>query len=408
MLVAMALRVCNGGRGRGGRVFVIFLVLLVLCALCRGEAGDRRGVNGATRGFFTGRGDKRASSEARDNFDADAGSEENVGSVHIVRNGGMGVRERGGGGATREEVASDASAEHVTDDASATRSRKDTRPGDGSANGMGASEFRRTGGVPAGEGTRSGAVFGQRSNPWDALEQCNVGMRAGVKCKMHVEDVHPTQFAFSPSEVMKKRELHEELYDQGESHRRMQRLVPLVLGPEGFYITDRHHFSKSLLHSDLPLDEKLIACEVIANWMSTDSEEFWRLMYEHSFVWLFDNNGLGPMHPLFLPSSLRHLQPDPFRTLAYFLRINGVFNDNAFYTEFKWGQYLRQFIALPSDPVSPEWRDWCAMQPASERCLPRDWDELQWVKAVFDEAAGYARLPQASHLPGYIATEEGR
>ena len=40
---------------------------------------------------------------------------------------------------------------------------------------------------------------------WDSFAHCDITLEVGSVCKIHVSNINPTQFAYSPSEVMKKR-----------------------------------------------------------------------------------------------------------------------------------------------------------------------------------------------------------
>ena len=99
------------------------------------------------------------------------------------------------------------------------------------------------------------------------------------------------------------------------------RIEPIVIGPGGaFYITDRHHLARALYD----LGEATTYCKVLDNLSGLQPDAFWKHMEDSNGVYLKDDQG-NVITPRDLPTSIRELRNDPFRSLAgavrEFLRI---------------------------------------------------------------------------------------
>ena len=124
-------------------------------------------------------------------------------------------------------------------------------------------------------------------------------------------------------------------------------MEPIVVGPGGFfYLTDRHHLARALYD----LGETTTYCRVLDNLSDLHPEVFWQHMQDSNEVYLKDTQG-NVITPRDLPTSIKDLRNDPFRSLAGAVREScGFSNDNngsnGNYLEFKWADYLRTHWAL--------------------------------------------------------------
>lgn len=50
--------------------------------------------------------------------------------------------------------------------------------------------------------------------------------------------------------------------------------------------------------------DKWVLAVIRQNRQGEDDEQFWSFMISENLVWLFDVKGLGPLDPIFLPSSV--------------------------------------------------------------------------------------------------------
>ena len=73
-------------------------------------------------------------------------------------------------------------------------------------------------------------------------------------------------------------------------------------------------------------------------------------MHEQNWVYLFDRAGGGPQQPATLPTHIKDLKFDPYRSLAWIVREHhGYVKNNAPFSEFKWANFFRTRILLDQD-----------------------------------------------------------
>jgi hypothetical protein len=221
-----------------------------------------------------------------------------------------------------------------------------------------------------------------------ATELCDEDSAAGDICLCNLSALHPTQLAVGMMEVHKKEEkLKDEIQRRSEQDflkylRRHDKIERIIIGPGGiFYVTDRHHLARALYD----LGEPKTYCSVLNNLSGTKLDDFWRYMEETNQVYLKDHKGIA-ITPSMLPSSIKDLANDPFRSLAGELQDFCALNkDNEHtsaddYLEFRWADYLRA--------------NWAQTGIAVEN-IDRDFDNAR--KAALRLAA----QKQAESLPGY-------
>ncbi|QNJ05485.1 parB-like nuclease family protein [Synechococcus sp. MEDNS5] len=141
--------------------------------------------------------------------------------------------------------------------------------------------------------------------------------------------------------------------------------VPLVRNRLGqLWMVDRHHRLRALLELD-----PSVACfgYVIAEIEGESRESALEALQKRGWLYLFDARGNGPKPAMELPQSLLGLQDDPYRSLVWKLKKEGVIKPQPLipYHEFRWGRWLR---TRPLPPFSS-----ARLGPAlpAARCLAR-------------------------------------
>ncbi len=172
---------------------------------------------------------------------------------------------------------------------------------------------------------------------------------AGSFCQVSIEKLHPTQFAVGYWEVDQRatsiaRKSHKELAKYLKEH-----LALLVIGPGGEpYLVDGHHLCMAMLKAG---KSKTVEARVEANWRSLSPAEFWSNMRGSNYVYLYDNQGRGPLDVTQLPKKITDLTDDPYRSLAWAVRDRGGFQRTTIsFSEFQWANFFRKRIDIGPNP----------------------------------------------------------
>ncbi len=220
-----------------------------------------------------------------------------------------------------------------------------------------------------------------RKNRPPLCADTTASLKIGDVCTLRPREIRPTQGAVGMvavdckveekitkplAEADSTKEKKEALWDYFGSPKR---LVPTVVGPEEkLYIIDRHHTSTALFRAELPKkveEERLLNACISRNWNEMNADAFWRAMEKSEdpkMVWLRDEKGrtIGPDQ---LPTSLKTILDDPYRTLSRWVRdSNGYIkcsdmkkskrpaqcNDNPtpYYLEFFWADLFRDMVPI--------------------------------------------------------------
>lgn len=151
--------------------------------------------------------------------------------------------------------------------------------------------------------------------------------------------------------------------------------VPLVRNRSGeVWMVDRHHRLRALIE----MDPGATAFGYVVLELDTDDhQQVLDALHQRGWLYLYDGRGLGPLSPSALPDQLTGLQDDPYRSLVWKLKKEGVLAPAPLipFHEFRWGAWLR---SRPLPPFSSD-----QLEPA----LPR--------------ARALARSSAASHLAGW-------
>lgn len=194
--------------------------------------------------------------------------------------------------------------------------------------------------------------------------------------KQKILDLKPTQFAVGMLEIdekiaIAKRYSKKELRKYIDDH-----VVPVVVSPQGdMYVVDRHHFLCVCHHVGV----RKVRIEVVKDLSKSKMSyaAFWKWMFKSRNAYPFCQFGEGPRKALYLPKDIRGLADDPYRSLAWFVRRAGAFeNSEKNFAEFKWANFFREKRLL--DRFGPS-------------SMP----------VALKKAVSLAQSKQASHLPGF-------
>jgi hypothetical protein len=187
------------------------------------------------------------------------------------------------------------------------------------------------------------------SQPALAKDVCDAQSTKGDVCLCKLSDLHPTQASVGMAEVrIKAEKLKDEIQGRSESGflkylLRHNKEEPVIIGPGGiFYITDHHHLARALYE----VGASKTYCTIVDNLSNAKADDFWKQLKENNEVYLEDQDG-NPINPNDLPSSVKDLRNDPFRSLAGSVRESCGFekgdtsSSGEDYLEFRWADYLR-------------------------------------------------------------------
>ena len=204
----------------------------------------------------------------------------------------------------------------------------------------------------------------------------------GVKCTCDLRTLRPLQGAVGMEEVKKKA--------KDIKNKEKTRLdlaydpIKIVRGPNGLlYVTDHHHGARAWLEER----QTMGTCQIQSDTISTDPTQFWVDLKDKKLVRLADENG-NPITEAQLPTKLRDLPDDPYRTLAWRVRKSDGFcralmTENKEFAEFQWADWFRKRPELPYANV-------------------KDWAKNMLPKALRLAKDGtIANDPAEKKLPGY-------
>jgi hypothetical protein len=195
------------------------------------------------------------------------------------------------------------------------------------------------------------AVLNTAFVSWPALAKdvCDAQSKTGDLCLCKLSELHPTQASVGMVEVRIKAEKLKDKIQQRPGRdflnylRNHNKVEPIVIGPGGiFYIIDHHHLARALYE----IGETTTYCNIVNNLSDTKLDAFWKYMENNNEVYLKDRNG-NVITPHDLPTSVKDLSNDPFRSLAGEVRESCGFekddkgSSGEDYLEFTWGDYLR-------------------------------------------------------------------
>ena len=167
--------------------------------------------------------------------------------------------------------------------------------------------------------------------------------------KVSVAALRPTQWCIGLAEVWSR----EKDFATETAQERLDYLrgkpVPLVRNADGaLWMVDRHHRLRGLLGID---PHAMAWGYLIADQPTTNTHDVLQFLQSHGWLYLYDGRGCGPMQAKDLPPSLLNLEDDPYRSLVWKLKQEGLIKPQAQipYHEFRWGAWLR---SRPLPPFS--------------------------------------------------------
>ena len=162
-----------------------------------------------------------------------------------------------------------------------------------------------------------------------------------MKRRQKVLSLKPTQFAVGMLEVDEKIELVRS-FDKKQLREYIdENPVPVVVSPQGdLYIVDHHHFLAVCYHVGIKKVRVDVTKDLSKSKMSY--ARFWKWMWKSRNAYPYCQFGEGPRKALYLPRDVRGLADDPYRSLAWFVRKAGAFeNSDRNFAEFKWANFFR-------------------------------------------------------------------
>ncbi|MFQ6539697.1 MULTISPECIES: ParB-like protein [Aphanothece] len=176
--------------------------------------------------------------------------------------------------------------------------------------------------------------------------------------ELPIASLQPTQLCVGLAEV-RSRQIDFQAENRGERRQYLgSKPVPLVRNGAGeVWMVDRHHRLRALL--ELQPDGTAFGY-VVLELPTTERAEVLEELARRGWLYLYDGRGLGPLHPAVLPRQLTGLQDDPYRSLVWKLKKEGVIEPAPLipFHEFRWGAWLRSrslppFSSLHLDPALP-------------------------------------------------------
>jgi hypothetical protein len=156
-----------------------------------------------------------------------------------------------------------------------------------------------------------------------------------------ISALRPTQITVGLGEVAERRSRWREQQGKRAARYLGKHMIPVILGPRGDpYLIDNHHLARALYDEGV----KSVLILVIADLRKLDAAAFWFVMDNRGWLHPYDERGRRRTHED-LPSSVKGLRDDPFRTLAGQLRRSGGFAKETIpFAEFLWADFLRRRI----------------------------------------------------------------
>ena len=199
-----------------------------------------------------------------------------------------------------------------------------------------------------------------------------------MKTYQKILDLRPTQFAVGMLEVDEKIKAVSALPKKQRKAFFQETQIPVVRSPQGrLYVVDKHHFLCVCYH--LGVQEVKVDLVKDFSGKKISFVQFWKWMGKTRNSYPYCQFGEGPRKEFYLPKDVRGLADDPYRSIAWFVRKAGAFeNSDKNFAEFAWANFFRSKDLLQSDDVK-----------AFEKAL------LQATKL--------AQTAEARKLPGYDA-----
>ena len=199
-----------------------------------------------------------------------------------------------------------------------------------------------------------------------------VSVREPILHPIAIDDLRPTQITVGMREVESMRKAWRTRQGYKAAEFLGRHMIPVIVGPrDRYYVIDHHHLARA--HHEEGVEKVFVT--VIANLRRLERASFWFVLDNHNWMHAFDDEGRRRPYED-IPTSIKDLVDDPFRSLAGELRRAGGFaKDTTPFSEFLWADFLR-------------------------RRMKRKFVEKDFGAAL-KEALKLARSADADYLPGW-------
>jgi hypothetical protein len=153
----------------------------------------------------------------------------------------------------------------------------------------------------------------------------------------------PTQLTVGMIEVRDKVKNLKSLAPKAQQEFLEAHPMPVVLGPGGKrYIVDHHHLGRAGIEAGI--ENAFFTTEDDLSTLA--AVEFWQEMERNRWVHPLDEHGVRH-HYAAIPTDLRKLVDDVYRSLAAYVRNAGGYDKSAApFAEFRWADFFRRMIAI--------------------------------------------------------------
>jgi hypothetical protein len=152
-------------------------------------------------------------------------------------------------------------------------------------------------------------------------------------------DLRPTQFVLGMKEIEAKAVHLSKLSPKDLTVYCNDHVIPVVLGPQNqSYLIDHHHFARACWEQRV----EQYSVKVVKDLSHKNEQDFWNIMIKQGWCYLNDQFGMGPHPPAALPSDVRCLADDPYRSLVYeVIHAGYIKKDKVPFFEFQWAAFFR-------------------------------------------------------------------
>ncbi|MBR8827121.1 MAG: hypothetical protein DSM107014_04315 [Gomphosphaeria aponina SAG 52.96 = DSM 107014] len=170
-----------------------------------------------------------------------------------------------------------------------------------------------------------------------------------TECQISIGDLHPTQAHVGMYQV-NYTVAWLKLIEDGKSQKfasieelLKQKVVPVVIGPEGkLYLVDHHHLLRAIWNYYQGNPNTKVYIKYLQNW--EDKPDFWAAMQTNNYTYL-ETRG-KEIQPSELPNSIGDLTDDPYRAAVGMAMQWGLFKqpegEAKYFYELKWGDCLQK------------------------------------------------------------------
>lgn len=179
--------------------------------------------------------------------------------------------------------------------------------------------------------------------------------------ELPITSLQPTQLCLGLAEVRSR--ASDFARETAAERRRYLRTrpVPVAVSSAGeHWMIDRHHRLRALMEVD---SSATAFCSVVLELVGASRAHCLEELNRRGWLYLRDGEGRGPLPPERLPTDLVSLEDDPFRSLVWKLKQEGLIRaqPQVPFLEFHWGSWLRRqnlpsFGSMDLEPALPEAR----------------------------------------------------